>query len=235
MKPIIFSGSSIQAILDGRKTQTRRVVMPANPFNRHAERNGGYKQGDGLWIDGYSALDTPTNSVKDYSISSYWMDKDYYIKTYAPYKPGDVLWVRETWRTTDYEYIDGQWSASVQFKADMACGERLFWNDGDSNSYGCTGWRPSIHMPRAAARLFLRVADVRVERLHDISGEDCIREGVEQEAMEVGAEFTRGLFSAIWDEINAKRGYPWEANPWEANPWVWVYTFERIEKPEEDV
>lgn len=122
----------------------------------------------------------------------------------APYQTGDILWVRETWR---------KWTGGYSYKA-------------DAPAWACM-WRPSIHMPKAAARIFLLVTDVRVERVQDISGEDCIREGVEIEALSVGEAFTRGIFNGIWDSINAKRGYGWDSNPW-----VWAYTFERCERPE---
>ena len=92
--PILFNTEMVRAILAGKKTETRRVMKPANPF-RNRE---GYFQGSGLWIDGYNKEDTPNGHVKDYSISSCWMPKKHYIDTYAPYKPEDILYVRETWQ-----------------------------------------------------------------------------------------------------------------------------------------
>jgi hypothetical protein len=86
-------------------------------------------------------------------------------------------------------------------------------------------WRPSIHMPREAARLFLRVTDVRVERLQNISAEDCEAEGYFETAPVEPRP--RSWFSEVWNARNAKRGYGWDSNPW-----VWVYTFERITKEE---
>jgi len=170
MKPIIFCTPMVQAILEGRKTQTRRVIKP--------------QPDAGLMPNKYA----------------------------APYKPGDILWVRETWKP-DYHDEDG-----YCYKA-----------DGDREMYpnNLLHWRPSIHMPRAAARIFLRVTDVRAERVQDISAEDAHSEGIaciHDEISECAA------FAALWDEINAKRDGGRYA--WERNPWVWAYTFERIAKEE---
>lgn len=159
------------------------------------------------------------------------------IKLKNPFhKPGDILWVRETWRLIYFDHIDGDWSASVQFK-DGAMGERLHYlKNGEDERIG---WRPSIFMPRAAARLFLRVTDVRVERVQDIREGDAMAEGAPHclgkstcgghdercEAADPGR-----WYRMLWDSINGKREGGCYA--WGKNPWVWVYTFERISKEE---
>ena len=227
MKPIIFNTEMVQAILDGRKTQTRRIIknIPANTHRFDAEA--------GLeWSAHWG------KSGEDYNGKAWFAD---YSKIVKPkYIADDVLWVRETWRSTDFEYHDGKWTASIQYK-DLNKGPRVSWWDNtdvgepDDCIYSKTGWRPSIHMPREAARLFLRVTDVRVERINQITNNDILREGVRSESCNIcvhdggsGCEHCFAIlnpFRKLWDSINTKRGYGWDTNPW-----VWVYTFERIEK-----
>lgn len=141
------------------------------------------------------------------------------------YKPGDVLWVRETFCEVPYEYehipIEG---------GHITIPKYAYKADSEVDYTGI--WKPSIHMPREAARLFLRVISVRVERLQDISEEDARAEGCVD---------TRGFiwspdneynnphsatddFKVLWDSLNVKRGYGWDTNPW-----VWVITFKRVE------
>lgn len=220
-RPILFSTPMVLALLNTKpgtwppepiepgkpfKWQTRRVVKPAK---RNYE---GFRQGNGLWIDGYGTEEHSNGHIKDYSVSSVWQRKDYYIKDFAPYKPGDILWVRETWAS----YCDECESNQGEGYEDATCAF------GDCNRYaykadndGCPGgkWRPSIHMPREAARLFLTVKDVQIERLQDITEDDAKAEGV--------SAFIE--FANLWDSAYSKRGYGWNANPW-----VWTITFERV-------
>ena len=182
MKPIIFSAPMVRAILDGNKTMTRRVIKGLLPEEIEAMgQRFGYC--DNWWKSTSVALNIPC-------------------------RPGDILWVRETWAEMPYGYV---------YRADEE--EPEGWDCDDR-------WRPSIHMPRDAARIFLRVKDVRVERLQQISGEDITREGVGK------GEFfdtltDRGAFRELWDSLRkpadiGKYG-------WDANPWVWVISFERTE------
>lgn len=209
MKPIIFSPEMVRAILDHKKWMTRRVMKP--------QPVGGIR---------YSIF-TPSG-LED--LHGQAIKQKYYAD--------NVLWVREAWRTNDFQFIDGEWSASIQFKADMADGIRLRWREGDQNSYDRIGWRPSIFMPKEAARLFLRVADVRVQRVQEIPNTDCIREGVNNECCRVcvhtggsGCDQCNALWTQyrnLWDKLNAKRGYGWDSNPW-----VWAVSFEVLsERPE---
>lgn len=134
------------------------------------------------------------------------------------YQPGDVLWVRESWLPYDNDHIiNGVKYAYKTGATDDS--ERL------RREYGYR-WRPAIFMPREAARLFLQVTGVRVERLQDITLEECVAEGVECEAGENSGEFIREKFRGIWDAINARRNG--EAFTWDKNPWVWAVTFRRI-------
>ena len=165
-KPILFSEPMIKAILDGRKTMTRRVL---NPNKLH---NG-------------FAFDDPR------------------IACGCPYgKPGDTLWVRETFSVN---CIDDK--ISVFYRAD--CG-----SDGDGAK-----WKPSIFMPRKHSRINLHITEVRTERLQAISEADAIAEGIEHDPH----VRTWLKFAALWNRINEKRGYGWDANPW-----VWVVSFEKV-------
>ena len=119
---------------------------------------------------------------------------------------GDVLYVRETWAEMPYGWV---------YRAD---GEPEGWDANDR-------WRPSIHMPKAAARLFLRVTNVRIERLHDMSAEDCANDGgFAPEA--IAAVGVAPLFGTLWDSTVSKDAIAlWG---WRANPWVWVIEFEKV-------
>lgn len=196
MKPILFNGVMVRAIIEGTKTQTRRVLKPANPFCRRLDE---YGQGTyGLWVN--------EEYVKDYSVSPCWLPRRNYIAKYAPYKPGDVLYVRETWQYTDasineepgyvYRATDPDWETMEGWK-----------------------WRPSIHMPKEAARIFLVVKDVRLDRLHALTTDECLKEGV-PDGMEA--------FARLWD--STIKGKDLSIYGWAADPWVWAFTFERISK-----
>ena len=260
MKPIIFSTPMVQAILNGKKTQTRRIIKP---HNKVVAKQRKFKQGDGLWVHGYNdehiAKKEAYGSIKDYSVSSLWMKIERYIEQYAPYKPGDTIWVRETWC---YLYdLDGndqiiESTGKVYYAADNPefPYNEFLRDDGTKKDY--PAWNPSIHMPRTAARLFLRVTDVQIERLQDISNEDIRSEGItinqygiadmekwlettstitEKSILSPDAPITensgwwRVWFRQLWDGINGTRDNGVYAS--DKNPFVWVITFERIEQP----
>lgn len=184
-KPIIFSTSMVKAILDGKKTQTRRVIK----------------------ID-----DTPENWKISIAGTSIVRAEPYDVKL-PRYAAGDILWVRETW-SEHQEYYNN--SAKV-----FAEPHYIYKADG----VYANKWHPSIHMPKEAARIFLKATDVRAERLQDITEEDAIAEGMSKTLVD-GVVFisAKGNFHVLWDSLNIKRGYGWEANPW-----VWVIEFERVE------
>lgn len=220
--PILF-GPMVQAILNNRKTETRRVVTLRNsttlcPWNRLALDKAwvdpGFPDENGRHLSGY--LKAPEEGVRGAV-----------HRIYPRHQPGDVLWVRETWRPAarlGTEYL-------IEYRAD---GEELCM---DAGLDGVTPkldaeieldrWRPSIFMPRWACRLRLQVEAVRAERLHDINEADAIREGMQPTEEQWGncddpeAETPRKVFAALWDEINGKRA------PWRSNPWVWVVKFSR--------
>jgi hypothetical protein len=197
----------VHAILDRRKTQTRRVIKDKDITNNFD-----------IDVDGsvYAYIDQATGD-------------SYPPTAIAKYQVGDILWVRETWsRDESGEYV---------YRTNYGTTED------DSFPPSMFKWKPSIHMPRDAARIFLKVTNVRVERLQDITEEDAIAEGVSwlDEACysnngwtptlydpdSGGSPVFRDGFTALWDSINAKRGYSWDTNPW-----VWVYEFEKISKEE---
>jgi len=141
----------------------------------------------------------------------------------APYSAGDVLWVRETWMP---ETEQGIHTGGYIYKASDRPEQ-----DGSTP----LKWRPSIFMPKEAARIFLRVTDVRAERLQDITPYDAWLEGCrignsisrEEHIPELQQMCRDVAFHQLWDHLNAARGYGWDKNPW-----VWVYTFERITREE---
>jgi hypothetical protein len=219
-RPIIFSAPMVRAILDGSKTQTRRVAKASHfdeSVHNEALRVGVEKALVGAWA---------TTLIR------------------FPYgKPGDRLWVREAW---GLHFIYDDLSPSVVGR-DHGGGDCRFYRADGAITGGCSAtqckrWRPGIHMPRWASRIDLEVTDVRVERLQAISEEDARAEGVEPLAnlhasQRLGGhdplDRTHGThphtiaFASLWDDINADRGHPWSSSPW-----VWVVGFRRVEREE---
>jgi hypothetical protein len=205
--PVLFNGAMVRAILDDRKTQTRRIVKPQPERWLAGWRWGGHHRGSK-----YGAFAaTPELAFIERMIDG----------GYCPHAPGDRLWVRETF---------------ISLPACAETGRRahaIYHADGGySDGYK---WLPSIHMPRWAARLFLDVLDVRIERLQDISEEDARAEGVEQCGgfmttwgcwMNYGksgpsCKTARESFYTLWISV-------YGAESWAANPWVWVTKFKRV-------
>jgi hypothetical protein len=217
--PILFSTPMVQAILDGRKSMTRRVVKP-QPL---------YVEPTGSWV-----WPIPKSKVKPCcctevcSASREWWE--YLLLDQMPYQPGDTLWVRETWQCVKYDSMDGDLSYGVEFKD----GARKYFEFDDNERYHQfgkfafkEGWQPSIYLPREAARIWLEVTNVRVERLQEILCGDMKREGCIPDTV-VGGQYQqwqRDYWIPLWDSVNKKRGYGWETNPW-----VWVISFKRVNK-----
>ena len=190
MKPILFNTDMVRAILEGRKTVTRRVVKP-QPVGRPAQMGE-----DSCWPGCFASAD----------------DERVYR---PPYQPGDILWVRETWAHPSKEEIARGTDKNIF----------LYRADVPSVLYAWDHWNPSIHMPREAARIFLRVTGVRVERLRDVKYFDCLAEGILYRQMETDIVQD---FSTLWD--NTIKPADRAAYGWGANPWVWVIQFERAEE-----
>lgn len=207
-KPILFNIEMVQAILDGRKTQTRRIVKGLDGLNvYHAEPT---------FEDAY---DTPCSWDFFYGWSDNGAMFDATKPVKAPCSAGDLLWVRETWDNIPA-------SPGGHFRM----GGRYYYKaDGDIRPPGWQGnWHPSIHMPKEAARIFLFVRDVRIERLWDMDEEAAISEGFEDSP--AGTDSPLERFSTLWDKTIKRddlRKYGYHANPW-----VWVIKFSRCEKPE---
>ena len=197
MKPILFNTEMVRAILDGRKTQTRRVVKSLDRLSFYrAEPSEDAYEALGKWDFFYGWLE-----------GGVMFDACASVK--APYSIGDILWVRETWNHVKFGL--GDWH--YEYRADYD--DTSKWRNGSFAQ-----WRPSIHMPRDAARIFLRVTDVRVERLQDINDDGVVAEG-----LEIGAQIDE-----LWNRTLSKSSR--DMFGWDANPWVWVIEFERCDKPE---
>ncbi len=223
-RPILFSAPMIAALLDGRKSQTRRVLASARVFSTPGSRAFTLKgnnldralQGADRWRhlggDGWyweaDAFDHQAPATR-----SGWM-------AHLPYSPGDRLWVREAHAlvpSSAYRMSDGVAQAIDPADADMACVYQEGWER-------CAPrWRPSIHMPRWASRLTLTVTDVRVQRLQDISAADAIAEGCHVYAnsatIDCDTPDPRHEYRRIWDSIHGPEA-------WAANPWVVAVSFE---------
>lgn len=225
-KPILFNTNMVRAIMDGRKTCTRRLIKPQweeCPTCKYVHNEYIY---DKMAENVYCAR------------CGYPMEPE----RRSPYQPGDILYVRETF---------------IQAAA------HIFWYKADNKPWMSQGllWKPSIHMPKEAARIWLKVTDVRVERLQDITEDGAEAEGMPDSLdypvdkaycplckgegiigtvdvhslghMDVDCPYCdsyRKRFENLWNSINQKS---LDSYGWDANPWVWVIEFERCEKPQE--
>lgn len=226
LKPILFNTAMVQAILSGQKTTTRRIIKrtPSNDTPR----------GYGFWRE-YNAKDKKWY-IKDYTFNTIWHEEKGYIERYSKYHVGDILYVRETWMIQSMSNFDKR--IKFMYKAegsnDLEVRYVSFDRYNELMKYESkTGWQPSLFMPKEAARIFLKVTDVRVERLHDITDDGCKAEGCYMPCYEVGTNKEKNdktLFKIIWDNTLKKEQI--EQYGWNANPWVWVIEFEKIEKSE---
>lgn len=213
MKPILFNTEMVRAILAGRKTVTRRLVKP-----RYREGEAGFYvvtekyTGDFRYIETYDEDESGTDR-----------------RINPPCFPGDILYVRETWG--DYRECeeDGE-GLYYLYRADYPDGATTYQYP-DGMTCELPKWHPSIHMPKEAARIFLRVTDVRVERLQEITEVGARNEGAELIQSARGLWSYRKGFETIWNSTLKHMDHI--RYGWTANPWVWVIEFERCEKPEE--
>ena len=216
-KPILFSTPMVKAILNGEKTMTHRIPNGniRNKYYEYEEMARVIGCGDGVV----------------YSLT----EREFY-EQYPPYAVEDILWVRETWANA---YLNGGPDGFIDafaYRADGAItypyDAHLKYSDSkvsDLHASAISGWRPSIHMPKKACRLFLRVTDVRMERLHCISGnlDELECEGIN---IIVGAFQASWNFAGLWDRTVKPSDIG--TLGWDANPWVWVIQFERTERPD---
>lgn len=204
-RPILFSAPMVRAILDGRKTQTRRVVKSPWKKREIVNLRSFYNDNGNSWS---GEFDDPhnwgiPNVIDQDPLSVYDMACKYGSR-------GDRLWVRETFGCLGRSPKDGAPSDSEKsttcYKATDRVPEHII------------KWRPSIHMPRWASRITLEITNVRVERLQDISEADSIDEGVPADS---DAE-PQDIYMSIWNELNGPAS-------WFSNPWVWVIEFKRVQ------
>ena len=213
--PILFNTEMVRAILDGRKSCTRRVIKP-QPDEKHT------------YPLGFVTDSTEKKEVGcfGFGIGEYGGSIQY---AKPPYQPGDILYVRETWCGLPVNEAGHMRGHTIYY----------YKADGELRPKGwrCT-WHPSIHMPKEAARIWLKVTDVRVERLQEITEECAKKEGaidnrgfIHSPDNEYDSVHTaREHFAEIWDSTIKKSDL--DRYGWNANPWVWVIEFERCEKPE---
>lgn len=229
---IIMTGESVRAILAGRKTQTRRVI----DFDRCRRVD---KAGHEVWgADGYDVVRTDADRSY-YTARVPWTTESIAKLIVCPWQVGDHLWVREAWQ--DFCPIwDGYWCGCgskemqqerhiIVYAADVTP-PKYITQTGQEIELRPKRWRSPILMPRWASRLTLEVTELRVQRLQEISEADAMVEGIlmagRSDAFDPALgpfdEFDTSVdvFARSWDQLNAKRGYPWESNPW-----VWAITF----------
>lgn len=213
MKPILFNTEMVQAILEGSKTVTRRVLKKQPIY----EKNSAYMGGGVYRFEHYGLA-----LSKDWTNINLAKSEGKNI----PFEVGDIIYVRETWYYENHMY-------------DLTAGEPDLPNGEYSHRYvyrasspdypvnvgvGKHGWMPSIHMPKIAARIFLKVTNIRVERLQDITEEQAIKEGTTLPSPR--ANYVNS-FIPLWNSTVKKQDL--DKYGWEANPWIWVIEFERVE------
>lgn len=219
VKPILFNTEMVRAILDGRKSCTRRIVKGFIPNNA-------------VW--GYTAF-TPKGRISCRGTFADGYGEKFFK---PPYQPGDILYIRETWERFECWNCDGDERGNCPKEPkksvlDKTCGCYMYRATDEIS--GDAKWHPSIHMPKEAARIWLEVTNVRVERLRDITGLSVQKEGIEVEPNECAGKFDFVselflLFQRLWDSTIKKSDL--DCYGWDANPWVWVIEFERCERPE---
>ena len=203
IKPILFNTEMVRAILDGRKTCTRRVIKPQPQSRLCYTYAGSHKGCIGKWT--YPNRGAHEFWGEEYKLPENIKDEELSKQWNPPYHTDDILYERETWKKAPNGYF--------------------YYEDWQRNDIAdVTKWKPSIYMPKDAARIWLKVTDVRVERLQDMTDDDAEAEGC--------FDYTStalGFFD-VWDSTIKKSDL--DRYGWNANPWVWVIKFERCEKPE---
>lgn len=218
IKPILFNTEMVRAILDGRKTCTRRLVR--------------FLPGENPQWTGY---------IRDGRMLYNGRNEPCIMK--APYHPGDILYVRETWQcwrahryeaTADIRFRAGGDDVRLQFaNGNTDSINRLDYDTFVHKWFSHNGeWKPSLFMPKEAARIFLKVTDVRVERLQEITSQGAWKEGARCSCLYPVPDCAgnKTAFIEIWNSTIKKPDL--DRYGWNANPWVWVIEFERCEKPE---
>ena len=216
IKPILFNTEMVRAILDGRKSCTRRIIKP-QPQSRLCYTFAG---GDcGTW--GYPSKTAHESWGDEYRLPEDITDEELKRRWNPPYHTDDVLYVRETWCLR----YDGEKYFYMADKNTPREEKQLI-------DYDHTSWHPSIHMPKEAARIWLKVTDVRVERLQKITADGIRNEGLSSAAVHCGdMEIALKEWENLWNSAIKKSDL--DRYGWDANPYVWVISFERCEKSAE--
>lgn len=221
IKPILFNTEMVRAILEGRKSCTRRIVKPQQLIGMLPDKckNGAPEK----FLKEKKLMFKPYCDMTDIELIN--------TAYKAPYQPGDILYVRETWKKAPNGYY--------------------YYEDWQRNDIAdVTKWKPSIHMPKEAARIWIKIMNVRVERLQEMKPVDVIKEGAYSDCWdclntygESGSQCCYGTEEQCsqCDEVMMEWEKLWNSTikksnlnhyGWDANPWVWVIEFERCEKPE---
>ena len=232
IKPILFnkqiSTEMVRAILDGRKTCTRRLVSSRQFLGMLPDKCKNAAPDE--FLKGKRMMFKPYCDMTDAELI---------MTAYkAPYQPGDIMYVRETWQYL-YELDGNEQIIEGTGKYYYAATDIIPFDtyvDASGVTHERVPWHPSIHMPKEAARIWLKVTDVRVERLQEISEDGAKAEGANfKNGKNVGFEEKMNRtaierFTEIWNSTIKKSDL--DRYGWDANPWVWVIEFERCEKPE---
>ena len=219
-KPILFNTQMVRAILDGRKSCTRRIVKPQ-------------------WKECPNCKYVHNEYIYDNLAENVYCARCGYPlvpERRAPYQPGDILYVRETWERFEFWNCEGDEKGNCPKEPkksvlDKTCGCYMYRATDEIS--GDAKWHPSIHMPKEAARIWLKVTDVRVERLQEITADDIRNEGLSSAAVHCGdMEIALKEWEDLWNSTIKKSDLG--RYDWNASPWVWVIEFERCEKMQEE-
>ena len=236
MKQILFNTEMVRAILDGRKTCTRRVIKPQPQSRLCCTYAGSHKSCIGKWT--YPNRGAHEFWGEEYKLPENIKDEELRKQWNPPYHTDDILYVRETWEHFECWNCDGDERGNCPKEPkksvlNKTCGCYMYRATDEIS--GNAKWHPSIHMPKEAARIFLRVTNVRVERLQDITAEDALAEGMDKYIRlngELDENSTITSFVGVWNSTIKKSDIG--RYGWDANPWVWVIEFERCDKPESE-
>lgn len=217
IRPILFNTEMVQAVLDDKKTTTRRIAKCIYP---------------------YSEYDDFTTIIKGEFTGP--VSEENIIKLKSPYQIGDILYVRETWSMRRSNACIGSTTGrcpydSCETASDPCFEDEYIYKATDSLDSSIEKWHPSIHMPKSAARIFLEVTDIRIERLQNMSLDDFLDEGISirYEAFndpENAYMEAKKIFMSIWDSTICKKDIG--KYGWDANPYVWVISFEQTSRPD---
>ncbi len=218
-KGILFNTEMVRAILDGRKTVTRRICKDGDD----------YAVPDMYFYNAYKR----TYAVHSYADVEH-TDKLSLVERPCPICPGDILYVRESYCPNYFDEILVGYRSGDNMRGNRNVYKADYHKEIVGDVVPEPKWRPSIHMPRSAARIWLRVTDVRVERLQDITEEQAKLEGFINDInlIDGTGKSAAKHFADLWDNTINKTNI--DRYGWEANPWVWVIEFERCEKPESE-